>query len=253
MRPSSQPNRRLRICQMARPVTGGCKVLEDPNRRGDEVVLFWRSELLTDLVCLTLAPANANSQLRFEPRRWAGQQAALATSEGLHLILRLRHNAQYRLLFPGPDPPRYGSPLAIVIEPNRVLALPCRSGRAVPRGRRSSAASVPAPAMAADFAGGDSAPHIHHLGYRPRTDRRERARDRRLALRGESVQRGVVEPCRPQRVAALASHRPQLCVGPLPRASARPPSALIGNPLWSVCAQRSSTIPSPRPRADAGR
>jgi hypothetical protein len=104
---------------MARPLTGGCKVLEDPNRRGDEIVLFWRSELLTDLVCLTLAPANANSQLRFEPRRWAGQQAALATSEGLHLILRLRHNAQYRLLLPGPDPPRYGSPLAIVIEPNR--------------------------------------------------------------------------------------------------------------------------------------
>jgi hypothetical protein len=105
--------------QMARPVTGGCKVLEDPNRRGDEVALFWRSQLLTDLVCLTLAPANANSQLRFEPRRWPGQQSALATSEGLHLILRLRHNAQYRLLLPGPDPPRYGSPLAIVIEPNR--------------------------------------------------------------------------------------------------------------------------------------
>jgi hypothetical protein len=84
---------------MARPVTGACKVLEDPNRRGDEVALFWRSELLTDLVCLTLAPANANSQLRFEPRRWAGQQAALATSEGLHLILRLRHNAQHRLSY----------------------------------------------------------------------------------------------------------------------------------------------------------
>jgi hypothetical protein len=104
---------------MARPVTGGCKVLEDPNRRGDEVVLFWRSELLTDLVRLTPAPANANSQLRFEPQRWSSQQAALATDEGLHLILRVRDSAQYRLLLPGPDPPRRGSPLAIVIEPNR--------------------------------------------------------------------------------------------------------------------------------------
>jgi hypothetical protein len=118
-RPSSQCNRGPRIFRTGQPVTGGCKVLEDPNRRGDEVVLFWQAELLTDLVRLTLAPANANSQLRFEPRRWAGQQATLTTNEGLHLILRVRRNTQYRLLLPGPDPPPDGSLLAIVIEPNR--------------------------------------------------------------------------------------------------------------------------------------
>lgn len=33
--------------------------------------------------------------------------------------MRVRHNAQYRLLLPGPDPPQYSSALAIVIEPNR--------------------------------------------------------------------------------------------------------------------------------------
>jgi hypothetical protein len=49
--------------------------------------------------------------------------AALATDEGLHLILRLPGDAEHRLLLPGPDPPRDGSPLAIVIEPNRFWRL----------------------------------------------------------------------------------------------------------------------------------
>ncbi len=119
MRPSSQPNRRLRVRQTASAVTGGCKVLENPDRRGDEAVLFWRSELLVDLVRLVAAPARTDSQLRFDPRRWAGQLATLATDEGLHLILRLPGEAEHRLLLPGPDPPRDASPLAIVIEPNR--------------------------------------------------------------------------------------------------------------------------------------
>src|SRR6266700_8056596 len=119
MRPSSQPNRRLRVCRTAQAVTGGCKVLENPDRRGDEAVLFWQSELLVDLVRLIAAPAGTDSQLRFDPRRWAGQLATLATDEGLNLVLRLPGEAEHRLLLPGPDPPRDGSPLAIVIEPNR--------------------------------------------------------------------------------------------------------------------------------------
>jgi hypothetical protein len=119
MRPSSQRNRRLRVRRTARAVTGGCKVLENPDRRGDEAVLFWRSELLVDLVRLVAAPAGTNSQLRFDPVRWPGQPAALATDEGLNLVLRLPGGTEYRLLLPGPDPPRDGSPLAIVIEPNR--------------------------------------------------------------------------------------------------------------------------------------
>ena len=90
MRPSSQPNRRLRVRQTAPAVTGGCKVLENPDRRGDEAVLFWRSELLVDLVRLVAAPAGTDSQLRFDPRRWAGQLAMLATDEGLHLITYIR-------------------------------------------------------------------------------------------------------------------------------------------------------------------
>jgi len=38
---------------------------------------------------------------------------------GLNLVLRLPGGTEYRLLLHGPDPPRDGSPLAIVIEPNR--------------------------------------------------------------------------------------------------------------------------------------
>jgi hypothetical protein len=119
MRPSSQPNRRLRVRRTARAVTGGCKVLENPDRRGDEAVLFWRSELLVDLVRLIAAPAGTESQLRFDPGHWVGQLATLATDEGLNLILRLPGGTEHRLLLPGPDPPRDGSPLAMVIEPNR--------------------------------------------------------------------------------------------------------------------------------------
>jgi hypothetical protein len=112
-------NRAGHLHPTARAVTGGCKVLENPDRRGDEAVLFWRSELVTDLVRLVAAPANTDTQLRFDPLRWAGRPAALATDEGLHLILRFRSGTEYRLLLPGPDPPRDGSPLAILIEPNR--------------------------------------------------------------------------------------------------------------------------------------
>ena len=119
MRPSSHSNRRLRVRRTARAVTGGCKVLENPDRRGDEAVLFWRSELLVDLVRLVAAPAGTSSQLRFDPLRWAGQPVALATDEGLNLILRLPGEAEHRLLLPGPDPPRDGLPLTIMIEPNR--------------------------------------------------------------------------------------------------------------------------------------
>src|SRR5260370_1252192 len=119
MRASSQPNRRLRVLRTAEAVIGGGKVLENPDRRGDEAVLFWRSELLVDLVRLIAAPADTDSPLRFDPRRWTGQLATLATDEGLNLILRLPGDTDHRLLFPGPDPPRDGSPLAIGIEPNR--------------------------------------------------------------------------------------------------------------------------------------
>src|SRR6266568_6907668 len=123
MRPSSQLNRRLLVRRTARAVTGGCKVLENPDRRGDEAVLFWQSELLVDLVRLIAAPAGTDSQLRFDPRRWAGQLATFATDEGLNLILRLPGDTEHRLLLPGPDPPRDGSSLAIVIEPNRFWRL----------------------------------------------------------------------------------------------------------------------------------
>jgi hypothetical protein len=99
--------------------TGGCKVLENPDRRGDEAVLFWRSELIPELVRLIVAPADADSQLRFDLLRWAGHVAALITDEGLHLILRCSGDTEHRLLLPGPDLPRDGSPLAVVIEPNR--------------------------------------------------------------------------------------------------------------------------------------
>lgn len=105
------------------PAAGGCKVLEHPDRRGDEAILFWRAELLTDLVRLVSAPPDINSYLIFDPSHWADHVATLATEEGLHLILRLPGEGEYRVLLPGPDPPPDGSPLAIVIEPNRFWRL----------------------------------------------------------------------------------------------------------------------------------
>jgi hypothetical protein len=70
-------------------------------------------------VRLVAAPPGTDSQLRFDPRRWVGQLATLATDEGLNLILQFPGDTEHRLLLPGPDAPQDGSPLAIVIEPNR--------------------------------------------------------------------------------------------------------------------------------------
>jgi hypothetical protein len=117
------PNRTPRLLPTAPPVAGGCKVLEHPDRRGDEAILFWRAELLADLVRFVAAPPDTNSHLRFDRSHWADPVATLATAEGLHLILRLPGEVEHRVLLPGPDPPPDGSPLAIVIEPNRFWRL----------------------------------------------------------------------------------------------------------------------------------
>src|SRR5260370_15187222 len=105
MRPSSQLNRRLLVRRTARAVIGGCKVLENPDRRGDEAVLFWRSELLVDLVRLIAVPARTDSQLRFDPRGSEGQLATLATDGGLNVILRLPGDKAHRLMLPCAAPP----------------------------------------------------------------------------------------------------------------------------------------------------
>jgi hypothetical protein len=117
------PNRTPRVLPTAPPVAGGCKVLEHPDRRGDEAVLFWRAELLADIIRLIAAPPDTDSHLRFDHSRWAGHLASLVTEEGLHLVLRLPGEVKHRLLLPGPDPPPDGSRLAIVIEPNRFWRL----------------------------------------------------------------------------------------------------------------------------------
>src|SRR5260370_3581203 len=123
MRPRRLRTGTVRVGGTAWAVAGGCKVLEHPDLRGDKAFLFWRSELLVDLVRLIAAPAGTNSELRFDPLPWAGHLAALRTDEGLNLVLRLPGDGEHRLLLPGPDPPRDGSPLAVVIEPNRFWRL----------------------------------------------------------------------------------------------------------------------------------
>ena len=56
------------------------------------------------------------SALRFDPVRWPGRVATLATAEGLHYVVTAPHGLEYRLLLPGPRPPAAGAPLGFAVD-----------------------------------------------------------------------------------------------------------------------------------------
>jgi hypothetical protein len=107
---------------------GGCTFVEQPDRRGDAALLFWRCELLPDLVRLIPLADTADSALRFEPLSWPGQVACRATADGLHVVITAPHGREHRLLLPGPHVPAPGAPLGLAIDahalhdPRRIAA-----------------------------------------------------------------------------------------------------------------------------------
>ena len=115
------PGRQTMCATARRPPDGGCTFAEHPDRRGDEATLFWRPELLPDLIRLIPLGSGADSPLLFDPGRWAARLAARPTEDGLHVVITPDHGPEYRLLLPGSEPPPLGAPLTVAIDPTPSL------------------------------------------------------------------------------------------------------------------------------------
>ena len=95
--------------------SGGCDFVANPERSADEIAVFWQPALLGNLIPLGPGPPGTGPPIVFEPWRWPGQKHAFASDHSLQLILdgeRERH----RLLLPGPEPPRDGVALGLVLD-----------------------------------------------------------------------------------------------------------------------------------------
>lgn len=115
-RTTPPPNKPFRILlpNPLRPIlggVGGCDVLEDPRHNGSQAFVFWRADAFARWVRLAPAPRDAATLVKFEPRRWGGQQSGLTTTDGYHLIVRPPRGIEHHLFFADPDPPAVGTAL----------------------------------------------------------------------------------------------------------------------------------------------
>lgn len=97
------------------PPLGGCNFAVDPGRRADEVPIFWLPELLGSLIPLGQGPPGTGPPIVFEPWRWPGSKQALSTSDSLQFIIDA-DGARHRPLLRGPEPPRDGAALGLVLD-----------------------------------------------------------------------------------------------------------------------------------------
>lgn len=111
--------RRIRLKRAASHDAGGCSFAPDPDLRADQTFVFWRPDLLTDLVRLLPATASPfEARLRFDPARWRARHATRAADDGVHLIIG-DPAGEHRLWLPGPELPALGTPLAVVLDSDR--------------------------------------------------------------------------------------------------------------------------------------
>jgi hypothetical protein len=76
--------------------------------------VFWRPELLVDLVCLGPPPPpwRDAARVRFDPWAWPGRKSMLLAGDGVHLLVAGSPAGDLRLWLPGrPELPTLGDPL----------------------------------------------------------------------------------------------------------------------------------------------
>jgi hypothetical protein len=96
------------------PASGDYDFLLDPERSAVDTLVFWHPERLAGLVRLSPAPHAFGSLVRFEPGCWGGRQLGRRTPDGYQLIVSPTPAIQHQLLMASSEPPRIGTPLALV-------------------------------------------------------------------------------------------------------------------------------------------
>ncbi len=117
--PSTASRRRkaFRATKTTRPIPalGGCDFVANPERRADEVSVFWQPELLGNVIPLGPGPPGTGPPILYEPWRWPGRKHALATADSVQIILD-GDSERHRLLLSGLEPPRDGAALGLVLD-----------------------------------------------------------------------------------------------------------------------------------------
>jgi hypothetical protein len=98
-----------------RPVTGGCTVLEDPDKNGAETLVFWRPDVLPGLVRLSPAPKRHSGPAAcFDPWWGASRRAILEVENGFHVALA-EGPYERRFWIEGKRLPKPGTPLRALV------------------------------------------------------------------------------------------------------------------------------------------
>lgn len=81
---------------------GGCTFAPNPALRADEVeAIFWRPELLVDVVTLVPPPPRTDApRIVFDPWRWPGRKHLLLAEDGVHIVTTGSPAGLIRLWFP---------------------------------------------------------------------------------------------------------------------------------------------------------
>ena len=95
-------------------MTGGCTVLENPNKSGAETLVFWRPELLPGLVRLSPAPRRCRGGSVFDPWWGAARRAILPARDGFYAVVA-RGPRERRFWIEGKRLPKPGTPLRALI------------------------------------------------------------------------------------------------------------------------------------------
>jgi hypothetical protein len=88
----------------------------DPEKHAGDTAVFWRPELLADVVRLHRARDRLDDPcVRFDPETWLGRRATHVDEDGIHIILSAA-GTEHRLWLPSAEAPPPGTPLEAALD-----------------------------------------------------------------------------------------------------------------------------------------
>lgn len=88
----------------------------DPAKRAADTAIFWRPELLAEVVRLHRARHGLDDpRVRFDPESWPGRRATHVDEDGVHILLSAA-GTEHRLWLPSADTPPLGAPLEAALD-----------------------------------------------------------------------------------------------------------------------------------------
>lgn len=88
----------------------------DPDKTASDTAIFWRPELLAEIVRLRRARGGLDDpRVRFDPDNWPGRRSTHVDEDGLHILLAAA-GTEHRLWLPSAETPPPGTPLEAALD-----------------------------------------------------------------------------------------------------------------------------------------